>query len=466
MTSREQGRDPDRDPLSFEDGMESGPTLVSPLDWAKLFAGSLRRRRVLAVTVFLSVIVAAAAYYRTTPPVYRVEARILAERPPALSGGAGSDSALTRSAWDLVHRRDNLIALAKQGGLLEGELADPAPSLRSRLLALLRPASEQRKEEPVDVLVRVLDRRLAVNTDEGSIEIRLDWPDPQQAYRIVQAAVQSFLEARYVQEVTFIDDVIAQMESRIAKLKADLEEATADAATRRRSPGPARAAGPRERSPSEDLARLRSLVEAKARATRDVEEFRSRRMAELESQLNQARATLSDLHPTVVSLRRDIEALSNDSPQLQALREEERRVRAEFAAQAAKEGSPALVGTEPLVIDAGGRNDEDPRVRDLRLQHEQMAARLMSAHVDLDAARAAFKYRYKVIWPPEIPVEPFSPKPARVFGLAFAAALLLALLTAVLPDLLSGRIVERWQIERQLGLTVLAETPPARRSRR
>ena len=44
-------------------------------------------------------------------------------------------------------------------------------------------------------------------------------------------------------------------------------------------------------------------------------------------------------------------------------------------------------------------------MRELRLQYEQMAARLMSARVDLDAARAAFKYRYKVIWPPEIPTE-------------------------------------------------------------
>jgi uncharacterized protein involved in exopolysaccharide biosynthesis len=92
------------------------------------------------------------------------------------------------------------------------------------------------------------------------------------------------------------------------------------------------------------------------------------------------------------------------------------------------------------------------------LQYEQMAARLTSAHEELDAARASFKYRYNVIWPPEIPHEPFSPRPAKVFGVGLLLALSLSLLAAALPDLLSGRIVQRWQVERELNLTVLGET--------
>jgi hypothetical protein len=39
-------------------------------------------------------------------------------------------------------------------------------------------------------------------------------------------------------------------------------------------------------------------------------------------------------------------------------------------------------------------------------------------------------------------------------------SLLLALVAAVAPDLRSGRVVERWQVERTLDLPVLAEVNP------
>ncbi len=461
MTIRESGKDPAGDPLLDDVGTDRGPPLPSPLDYARLVRGSLRRRWALAASVFLVVFVAAALYYRFKPSSYRVEAKILAQ-----TSRQGMDDLPARSAWELIHRRENLVALVEQTGLLENEGEEPGRGVMTRLLDLLRPPETERKEAPIDVLVRTLNKRLVVNTEEGTIQIRLDWPNAHHAYQIVQAAVQSFLEARHLQEVTSIDDAIAQMEGRMATLKADLDAAIATA--RRRAPVATRVSAPRERPPSEELVRLRSLLEAKARAARDVEEFRSRRMAELESQLTQARATLSDAHPTVEGLRRDIEALSRESPQLRALREEERKVRAEYTARLAKEGYPAsAAGTaEPaVVVDAGGAREEDPRVRDLRLQYEQMATRVTSARVDLDAARAAFKYRYSVIWPPEIPTEPYSPKPLKVFGGGFAVALLLALLAAVLPDLLSGRIVEPWQVERQLNISVLGETPPSTRSR-
>jgi hypothetical protein len=467
MSRREQGSSAG-DPFGFDDdGMDRAPPLASPLDWAKLWAGAVRRRWALALSVFLPVMVAAAVYYRVTPPLYRVQAKVLAQRSPSLLSGGGmvGDDLPSRSAWDLVHRRDNLVALAQHAGLLESEAVQTGRGLLPRLLDFLRPPEVERKEEPIDAIVRSLDKRLVVTTEDGTIEFRLDWPDARHAYQLVQAAVQSFLEARHLQEVTSMDDVIAQMEGRTAKLKADLDVALAAAS--RRGPASARGSGVRERQPSQELVRLRSLVEAKARAARDVEEFRSRRVAELESQLTQARTTLSEAHPTVVSLQRDLEALSHESPQLRVLRDEESKVRAEYAARLAKEGirSDGAVSAEPLVIDTGAQREEDPRVRDLRLQYEQMAARVTSARVDLDAARAAFRYRYNVVWPPEIPIDPYSPKPLKVFGIGFLMALALGLLSAVLPDLLSRRIVERWQIERELNLTVLGETPPSRSSR-
>jgi hypothetical protein len=326
----------------------------------------------------------------------------------------------------------------------------------TRLLAALRPPTTARREEPVDRVVRALDKRLLVTVEEGTIQLRLDWPDAQRAYLIVQAAVQSFLEARHVQEVTYIDDVIAHLEGRMATLKSELDAAAA-AARVQRSPGSRSGAG-RDPGPSADLTRLRSLVDAKARAAQDVEEFRSRRLAELESQLSEARAKLSERHPTVMGLRREIEGLSRESPSLRALREDERALLAEYTAQLANEGQvPSSARATETGGVAGLQREEDPRVRDLRLKYEQMAGRVISARADRDAATAAFKYRYNVIWPPEVPTEPYSPNPVKVLGIGFAVSLLLALLAAVLPDLVSGRVVERWQVERQLNLPVLGE---------
>jgi uncharacterized protein involved in exopolysaccharide biosynthesis len=461
-----RGRDDDvaGDPFGVGDEGGAAATFPTPVEVARFVAGALRRRWAIAVAVFLPIVGAACLYYRYKPPTYRVEARIVSQRPSAIVPGVGAgDDLPSRSAWDLVHRRENIEALIRNAGLLEGRGVDTSRPLAGRLLELLRPPEVVHQEEPLDVLVRILDRRLEVTAEGGAVEFKLDWSDAQVAYQIVQGAVQNFLEARHLQEVTSVDDVIAQLDGRTARLRADLEAAIASAAARRSAPGP-RGAAPRPRLPSEEAVRLRSLLEAKARALRDVEEFRSRRLAELQSQLGQARATLSDRHPTVVALQRDEEVLNHDSPQLTALREEERAVRAQYTARLASEGltSDAVGALVPQPAEAGAPREEDPQVRDLRLQYEQMNARVTSARVELDAARAAFKYRYEVVWPPRIPTEPYSPRPLVVLGGGFLLALLCGLLAAVLPELLSGRIVERWQVERVLGIPVVGETPPRR----
>jgi capsular polysaccharide biosynthesis protein len=80
-----------------------------------------------------------------------------------------------------------------------------------------------------------------------------------------------------------------------------------------------------------------------------------------------------------------------------------------------------------------------------------------AAQVEREAARAAFKYRYSVVWPPQVAREPVSPNPKKVFAVGGFAAVVLALLAVVGPDLLSGRIFERWQVERGLRLPVLGD---------
>ncbi len=449
-------------PGDVADELQGPQRGATPIDWVVFALRAARRRSVLAAAVLIAGIGASAAYYALKSPSYRVEAKILAQRPQALPSVVRSayEDVPTRSAWEMIHRRDNLIALVEETNLLQRVAAAPPrkPSVIERIQRLASRSGPRSGEAPLDALVTLLDKVLVVTVEEGTIIIKLDWGDPRQAYEIVQAALQNFLELRHLQDVTAIDEVISVLQGRAAKLRAELDGASEDA--RRRPPQAARPVAPRVKLPSEELVRLQSLLEAKRRAIQDVEEFRRRRLADLQAQLDQARNTLSDAHPTVIGLRKDIEVASRESPQIEALREDERKVRREYSERMAREGFPATTAVPVTVApasDANAPREEDARVRELRLQYEQMTTRINQAQLELDAARAGFKYRYNVIWPPQLPTEPVTPKAGKIFVLGGLASLVLALLAAAAPDVLRGRIVERWQVERSLDLPVLGE---------
>ncbi len=430
---------------------------VTPLHWLLLALGAAWRRKVVAVGVFAIAVGSVVAYYSSRTPQYRVETKILAQRQNALPSvvRAAYDEQPTRSVWETVHRRENLVALVRQARLVPADAAAAGERPRGA-----DPGSGVGAEAgPEDDLVRLLDRRLSVTADAGTITISLDWADPRVAYDIVEAALRNFLEARHVQEITAIDEVLSVLQGRAAALRKTLDDAIEDA--RRRAPRSAPVAAPRVRVPSEELARLQSLLEAKQRAVRDVEELRLRRVAEIQAQIDSARNTLSDAHPTVIGLRKELEAGSRESPLVQTLRDDERKLRKEYSDRLRQEGfhgavAPAAAQLPPPPVPATSEED-DPAVRQARLQYEQVAARVNMAQVELDAVRAAFKYRYEVIWPPEFPTEPVSPNPLKIFGAGVLAALLLAFGAAVAPDLWAGRIVQRWQLERALDLPILGE---------
>ena len=79
------------------------------------------------------------------------------------------------------------------------------------------------------------------------------------------------------------------------------------------------------------------------------------------------------------------------------------------------------------------------------------------AQIELDTARAAFKYRDNILRPAQVPKRAEKPDvPLALTGGALSG-LLMALLVCVLRDGARGRLVERWQIERWLQLPVIAE---------
>lgn len=455
---------------TLEEGIEPGR--ATPAEWLSLFANAARRRRLVFLGVFSISIAAAFTYYALRTRIYRAETKILAQRHQAFAPvlrTAVPDDVPTRSAAEFILRRDNLIALLRQTNLLSDAPPKPDPSRWDRLLAMLGISHVADDEDPRNLLVLRLDRSLSVVTGDGTVTITLDWPDPQQAYQLVEAALQNFLEARQMQEIKPIDDAIALLKGRLGPLRAKLDDAV-DAAQREAgatqehvtvplAPTP-QATAPRGSS-SETVGRLEAAIEARQRSILDIEDFRRKRLLELQSQLEERRTVYSDAHPLVVNLRTEIAGMGGKSPQVEALRAEEAKLRTELDARLAETGRSREAPAGRRTVRASRPTlpasvDQDERVREARAQLQQMLNRINTAQLDLDNARAAFKYRYSVIWPAEVPRQPFSPNPWKVFGAGFVGAILLAFAAAAAPDLVRGRIVERWQVERQLDLPVLA----------
>jgi uncharacterized protein involved in exopolysaccharide biosynthesis len=220
----------------------------------------------------------------------------------------------------------------------------------------------------------------------------------------------------------------------------------------------------------DDLARLQALLVVKRRAMSDLEEFRQRRTDELQAQLDKLLGIYADQHPEVVSARQNLEALSGPSPQLNTIHDEVLELEKDIVRRGGHVGdqlrdpvAPAAAEGE-LAIAPQGREQDDPRLEyergQLRLllrQYTGMLERIEGARMELDTVKAAFKYRYTIITPPLMPKKPFRPNPVVLLAAGVLGGLCFGVFAAAVVDLRSGKILERWQIERRLGVPVLAE---------
>jgi len=144
-----------------------------PVDRLLFVVGAARRRRTVVLSVLVGGLAFLALYYAFATPIYRVEARILAQRyqAPAIGRTAGSEDAPTRSAWELIHRRENLIALAKQTNLVAELDAPTPPGLFKRMWGTILRGPAPTEDDPMEALVLRLDKQLLVTTAGGTVDI-------------------------------------------------------------------------------------------------------------------------------------------------------------------------------------------------------------------------------------------------------------------------------------------------------
>jgi uncharacterized protein involved in exopolysaccharide biosynthesis len=333
---------------------------------------------------------------------------------------------------------------------------------------------ERDPDQLLEGLVDSLEDRLWVTVgQEGAVTFTFTWSNPQIAFDIVQAAMDSFLEERYTTEIKAVGETIAILEEHDAQVQREIASTIVQAEQKEqalRIRTPARRASPvRARvAQDEELGRIESRLASRRRTLSDLESFRQQRLAELQAQLLQQQGIYAPQHPALATTRQAIESLSAPSQQIVQLRGEVQELEQEAlkrgGSRAADAGADALAMQGELAEARLRLEVEDPRLeyerRQLALlvrQHSNLIDRIDSARVEMDAARAAFKYRYSVLTPPQLPKKPIKPSAAMILVGGLLGGIAVGIFAATVADLRTGRVLEAWQVERGIGLPVIGE---------
>lgn len=473
--------------------------------WVGFVVRGARRHLALAFGTFVVVLALGFTATRYYPRTYHVESKLLANRSQVIRALGNPRSSLqgddpTRAAEETIYSRDSLVALIRQTNLVQRWAETRAPVLHLKDLVSTVVSGPLSPEDQLDSMVGTLEKKLRVNVDSQTVTIGVDWPDAQLAYQIVEAAQQNFLETRHVTEMAAISEALSILEVHAQRAQDSVDDALTELEKTRElrkkgqravaapgGEGSAPVAPPAPRAPEppplrsasqlateQELAQIKFLINSKKRAAADLEDFRARRLAELNQQLTEQRVQYADQHPVIRDTLSRIEALKQDSPQLISLRQDVADLLAEYRRKGG--GDPDAAVAEARRISRPSRTvqaqaalssselAEDPAVEHARTQlrmatanYEELLMRIDAARIELDTARAAFKFRYSVVRPAAVPRKAVKPNVPMLLVFSVLGALGLALLVGPAKDLWRGRLVEAWQVERQLGLKVLSE---------
>jgi hypothetical protein len=491
-----------------------GLDLATILHLVRFFFAAPRRHPFLGslTAVFITSVAIAAAVL--LPRTYSVDMRVVARRNPLLVQPGTPPGDLVAGAPDIVLKRDNLVAVVRDLDLVSRWDAGRSATLRFKdsVMRHLSGGSPPTAEQKARMLVAILEQHTFVSVDvsSSSMTLGVDWPNPKDAYDIVNALYGTFLDSRYDAEVSMyaeqlkvldqkkeaaagdVDSALAEL-TKLEQVRQKDLEAAADVpgssidggapVAPHASMSPAHpVARPGAAAANPDLDTAQTLAEVRTKI-RNSEAEQTRRAAEADAQLADARAALGPLHPTLVALTRKAEAAREIPPDLVALRAQEKQLVQRLAEAATPAPSPA---PPPAWTAPGGAAAPAPTLapavrmatdlHDILTNHEDapttlaratlasasqqyntLLGRAQASKVELDVARSSFKEEYNVVRPTELPAKPRKPNVMLIVVGGIGAALFLFFAVPFARDLLGGVILEPWQIESRLKLPVLGE---------
>ncbi|MBL8951512.1 MAG: hypothetical protein JNK82_12080 [Myxococcaceae bacterium] len=468
-------------------------------DWGRFVLGAFGRHRLLGFSCLIIVMSGAIGAAAFLPRKYESSTKLLTHQTGFMTNlsnpyRGGQEEGATRAARERVLARDNLEKIVTQTNLVEEWQKSRNPLLGTKDKMLQAVFGKWSREDWNEILVGTMEQRLAVSADEGTVEIKIAWPEPRMARLIVETAQQNFLEQRHVSEVAAISETIHILETHATQTQTSIDEALANlqrvidersGASKRPAPAPAPSPSPSPRpvaprpepaaGPSAEVVQLKFMLRAKQRAITDLDDFRQRQLTELRNQLEQQRVIYNKSHPVILELEQRLESLQKDSPQMLTLKREEQDLMKELQAKGGdreenprEASSPLPVRRTPTAMETSLQNiapdlERDPTVTvaqdQLRValaRYQELLMRVEAARLELDTARAAFKYRFSVVRPALTPRKPTAPNVPMILIAGLLAGIVLSFVACAGLDLWRRAIVDSWQIERQLKVAVLA----------
>jgi uncharacterized protein involved in exopolysaccharide biosynthesis len=463
-------------------------------DWAKFVFNAFGRHRPLGALCFVLLLGGAIGAALFLPRKYEAHTKLLTHQTSFMSTlsnpyRGAADEGPTRAARESVLARDNLEKIVTETDLIHQWQVTRNPVLRMKDQLLQLIGGVWTDEDWMDIMVGTLEKRLTVETGDGTVDIGISWPDAIMARRIIETAQQNFLETRHVSEVAAISETIGILEIHTSQTQASIDEAlqnlqrVIDEHTRGiRAAMPKEVTAPVARPmpkpvsdvPAQELAQLKFLLRSKQRAIADLEEFRTRQLTDLRTNLEQQRVIYNRSHPVILELEQRVEALQRDSPQLITLKRDEADLSKEIEQKgggketSANEASMLPVRRTPTVMETSLAQlapdlERDPTVTvaqdQLRValaRYQELLMRVEAARLELDTARAAFKYRFSVVNPAQTPRKATSPNVPLILLAGLIGGILFAFVACAGLDLWRRTLCEPWQIERQLKLPVLS----------
>jgi capsule polysaccharide export protein KpsE/RkpR len=208
---------------------------------------------------------------------------------------------------------------------------------------------------------------------------------------------------------------------------------------------------------------LHEELAAKRTSLAEMESFRRQRLAQLQAELTQLTSIYAANHPSVIAAKRALDAISDPPPRVTELQSEIDEIEREVARRGVRVSAARPLPGEPFMEARLRLDAEDPRLdfdrgqlENLLRQHAELRNRIQNVQLEQEMAEAAFRHRYSVVAPPQLPRGPIKPYKVVFLVGGFLGGLAFAFFSAAAADIRSGRIIERWEIE-QLDLPVLAE---------
>ncbi len=458
-------------------------------DLARFVRNACRRHRGVVVAVAASFVAAGVASQLLLPKKYYTETKLLADRNVVmpLLGNPGrrmADEAdtPTRLAPDLIMTRENLERIIAATDLLRETERKQSRWARLRSALQERMKGKKSAQDQMDEAVWRLRTTMNVRVADGTVIIGALWDNPDDAFRVVQAAQQLFLQERQDQEVSLITGSISILEQRSVAVRQSID-AMLDSLSRQRvalTPEEVQLFSTQTRArgatgPSAELQSAQARLDVAARVVAELELAHSRRLAELQATLAEQRNVYGTAHPLVETTEAALRTAQAESPQLAQARAEEVKQRAAVmrlgggtiaAAPGAAATNEEAFATAALRSLATARVDSVVQERQafgksrLHIAMESYRAlleRLDAARIELQTVRATFRYKYGVLIPASIPKTAVSPNSIMIVLGASIVGAVIAVLVAVAMDLASGKVLEAWQINRTLKLPLLGE---------